>query len=98
MGREVFDSVTARIPARIASALSRGRELSESRRLSHETGHVVDHPDILPADEPHVVYECTDLTGGDNGWLDEVVRYNDIYNTSVSTEWMQIDPAEDRIK
>lgn len=98
MARERFDSVTARIPARIQSALSRGREIAEARRLSHEQGSrgfmEGDMQDgvevILPADPR--VRECLDT----RAFSHEVALHNGVYNQSVSRGWMEADPAEDR--
>lgn len=40
MARERFDAVTARIPARITSALAVAKEASNRRRIAHEQGRV----------------------------------------------------------
>ena len=56
MARERFDSITARIPARITSALARGRELSE-RRLEERRSMTV--PVVLVEGQEQAI-ECLD--------------------------------------
>lgn len=95
MSRERYESPTARLAGRIQSALNRGRQQAEQRRLAHETGHV-DHPDILPADEPHVVFDANQAECLDTRvFSDQVAMHNDVYNQSITQQWEQADPAED---
>lgn len=49
MARERFDAVTARIPARITSALAFARETSNRRRIAHEQGRV--DMETIPQDQ-----------------------------------------------
>lgn len=94
MGRERGESRTARIPAQIASALARGRQMAEARRQSHEQGRVA--IDRVPQDQEIVTFpqvrECLDT----RAFSDSIARHNTIYNQSVSLDWQQADPAEDR--
>lgn len=85
MGRERMDAVTARIPARITSALARGREISERRRLSHEQGRV--DMERIPQDQEITLMvhpqfkECLDIR---------------VFNQSVSRQWVEdSNPRED---
>lgn len=57
MGRERADSITARIPARIQSALAEAGRRREERRLSHEAGVDID---ATPQDQEIVLFECLD--------------------------------------
>ena len=98
MSRERFDSVTARIPARIQSALSRGRELAETRRLSHEQGSrgfmegdMQDGVEVILPVDPRA-RECLDT----RAFAHQVALHNDVYNASVSRQWREDpNPRED---
>jgi hypothetical protein len=109
MGRERFDAQLARIPARIQSALNRGRELAEARRLSHEQGRVnmeavpVDQEITLMVHPQFVERECLDTRVFDSqvvGYLTpeaKVRRQLDrAYAPSITQQWQDADPAEDR--
>lgn len=87
MSRERFASLEARIPARITSALARGREISERRRLSHEAGRVdmeavpVDQEITLMVHPQFVERECLDTK---------------VFNQAVTRQWVEDpNPRED---
>lgn len=104
MGKERYEGLKARLPARIQSALARQREEREQRKLAHEGGHQAElcypgerdghfqdeYPDIYPGAEPTTVYECKDTR-----WLEDVRRTNEAYTKSITQIWDEISPEDD---
>lgn len=85
MARERFESVTARIPARITSALAVAREASNRRRIAHEAGRI--DMERIPQDQEITLMvhpqfrECADTR---------------VFNQSVSRQWVEnSNPRED---
>lgn len=71
---------------RLQSAMDQMR-YGQDRTIAHEAGEDVDvYPDIQPGVDPIVVYECKDIR----------LETHPAYNQSVTADWLQIDPAEDR--